>query len=104
MATIYRVVGDHGELARIRIRGLRNADGEPITSGEVVLRARGLFEQPMVHESDGDWHADPEEGDLSEPGRFPLEVTVGGSQVTIPARQAWALIVRGAPESAPTGG
>jgi len=94
MSTIYRVVGDHGELARIRVLRLFNADGEPITSGDVRLRAEGLFEREMTSAGDGDWYVDLDEGDLARAGRYQLELLVEGSQVTLPARRPWALVVR----------
>lgn len=92
--TIHRVVGDHGELARIRINNLRDVDGQPVTGGTVTLRAATLFELPMTHTGDGNWYADPADGDLDRAGAFPLEVRVDGSQVTVPSRGTWMLAVR----------
>jgi len=94
MSTIHRVVGDHGALARIRITGLQDADGDPITVGPVRLRAAGLFERAMTSTGGGDWYLDPEEGDLDQRGRYALEVAVEGSQVTVPADRPWTLIIR----------
>ena len=97
--TIHRVVGDHGALARIRILGLKDADGQPITSGTVTLRADGLFEGAMSHTEDGNWHYDPAPDDLDTAGRYRLEVRVDGSQVTVPGETAWTLRVRAAVEA-----
>ena len=92
--TIFRTVGDHGELARIRILGLRDYSGQAVVSGSVRLRAGGLFDRPMTHLGDGNWYLDPVVGDLDRPGRFLLEVLVEGSQVTVPGRAPWRLNVR----------
>ncbi len=92
--TIYRVAGDHGEFARIRVLHLRDADGNPITSGDVRLRADGLFDKSMTHLENGTWYLDPGEEDLERHGSFSLEVRVNGSRVSVPAEEPWMLHIR----------
>ena len=94
MTTIYRTVGDYGELARIRVLDLQDMDGNPITSGDVRLRAARLFDRAMTHLSNGTWYLDLQEGDLDRQGSYPLEVRVNGSRVTVPSEEPWTLMVR----------
>ena len=91
---IYRTVGDHGELARIRVLDLQDADGNPVTSGDVRLRASKLFDLAMTHTTNGTWYVDPGPNDLNKSGQYPLEVRVNGSQVSVPGEEPWTLMVR----------
>lgn len=97
MTTIYRAAGDHGALARIRITDLRDRDGQPIATADVTMVAytgnRIQFSGQMTAD-DGGWFYDPGPDDLAVPGSYRLEVTVSGSQVTLPAGSPWRLVVR----------
>lgn len=82
MATIYRTVGDSGDLAAITYT-ITDADGTPVTSGTVTLRIAGVADLPMSHDADGVWTWTPGPSDLDlEAGRYDLEVHA--VEVTVP--------------------
>lgn len=92
---IRRVVGDLGAKARITLTAVTDANGTLVTAGTLTLRAAGLFEGAMTHQTGGTWIYDPIAGDISRSGKFLLEAHLeNGGQVTIPVDGSWYLLVR----------
>lgn len=96
MPRVERVVGDHGSGARLSFSDATDANGQPVTTGIMTLRASGMFEGTMTF-SDGTWFYDPVEGDLDTAGKVILEAesSVAG-KLTIPGGTPWELHVRAA--------